>query len=318
MQHPDEARTFCPWRMRHRIQPRLALETLHLARSLRLKEPKNRIYALMALRTLDNAMPTVQPKYRKNVGKLDVYLEFAIKYLENTRDLDILRFVEHKEDIGTCCCCRRPFPSWVPRWNSEHFVSQIVDGACRKITCIEGQHGNFRDYSLSSLEGRPVLRVRAIIVDSVRYVSKTIEDHYEAPERAVTQVISLWRSLEQQLEKYPGPHGKTPSLAFLVALQLGQYSGEEEEHDRNLHEFAQHLQSKQPSQPSEAHTGMNAQDASAQAVSILAADKSRNRRFILLGRGYHGISPETARKGDHCAIIFGTRTPFMRRRASSK
>lgn len=318
--HPKETRTFWPEFMLHRTKPKPALEILHSSRPMLLSDPKDRIYAFMALRTLDNAMPAVQPNYSKDISHLDVYTDFAIKYLEKTWDLDILRFVEHglKENdtsfvavadarIGTTA-------SWVPRWDSGEFNVPFVDGAARKITCIEGEQNNSTGFSISFMDGNPVLRVKGIAFDSVKYVSETIRQDFNTPERAVAQVVAIWRALAQQSQMYPGPLGSIDSLAFLSALHVGLYEGDPEQILQSRHNFARHLQSDEPSHPADEHE----QDPDAQTISLWASEVSLNRRFVLLGRGYYGVAPKMTREGDLCAIIFGTRVPLILRRVPGK
>lgn len=323
-QHPEEARTFWPEHLLHRIKPTPLLELLDTARETLLTDQKDRIYAFMALETLDNAMPAVQPNYQKDVSYLDVYKDFAIKYLEKTSDLDILRFVTNEAEenntssVAAAEARMGTIPSWVPRWDRGFDVSPgaIGDTPARRITCAEGEHGNSRGFSISVMDGNTVLRVKGIVFDSVKYVSETIESHEgaRASERAVTQVVSLWRDFSQQSEKYPGPHHSISSLAFLGALSLGRYDGDEEEFFQDLQGFARYLQSDQPSYPVDSHV----QDPAAQRTSLIVSDISTNRRFFLLGRGYYGVGPETTREGDLCAIISGTRAPFILRRVPSK
>ncbi|KAL1867694.1 hypothetical protein Daus18300_006250 [Diaporthe australafricana] len=77
------------------------LQTLHYIRRQELTDPKDRIYASMALPTTDRAMPALQPDYSENTSHLDVYRDFAVKYLEKNSDLDLLTFVEQQDDEDT-------------------------------------------------------------------------------------------------------------------------------------------------------------------------------------------------------------------------
>lgn len=320
IKHPEEARTFCLPNQQHQIEARPALEILHYARELLLSDPKDRIYAFMAIRTLDKAMPAVRPNYGKDVSHLDVYRDFAIKYLERTSDLDILCFVEHKEEENSPCFvaaadARVPsVPSWVPRWDCGPITSAMIERTARKITCIEGEYDNSRGSPISIVEGRPVLRVRAIPFGPVTYVSEPIQAHHDAPERAVAQVFSLWRNLERQSEKYPGPHCSISGLAFLTVLIFGRFIGDEQDFYQSVLDLARKLQSDQPFHPADAHS----QHLAAQKISLWAAIQSSNRRFIRIARGYYGTGPSITREGDFCTIIYGTRTPFILRRVPGK
>lgn len=320
IRRPEEARTF--WRQydQHLIEAKPALEILHDARELLLSDPKDRIYAFMALRTLDKAMPSVRPNYGKDVSHLDVYRDFAIKYLEQTSDLDILCFVEHEEQENSPSFIAAPdarvpsVPSWVPRWDCGSTVTSSVDRTDRKITCIEGEPNNPRESPVSIVEGCPVLRVRGIAFGSVVYVSEPIKDHYDAPERAVTQVFSLWRNLVRQSKKYPGPHCGYLGLAFLTVLTLDRLIGDWRDFSQSQLDLARRLESDTPFHPADAQS----QDLAAQRISLRAGRNSKNRRVILIDRGYYATAPISTREGDLCNIIHGTRTPFILRRVPGK
>lgn len=320
IQHPEEVRTFWPQEHQHEIEtPRPALEILHYSRRLLLSDPKDRIYAFMALRTLDKAMPAVRPNYGKDVTHLDVYRDFAIKYLEQTSDLDILCFVGHKDENSLSSVAvadaRVPcIPSWVPRWDCGPISSAKVDRAVRKFACIEGEPNNSRGSPISILEGRPVLRVRAIVFGSVIYVSEPITDDFDAPEKAVAQVFSLWRNLVPQSEKYPGPHCGVSGLAFLTVLLFGLFIRDFQDFLQSLLDLARRLQPDQPFHPAVVYI----HDPAVLRISLLAADQSRNTRLILIDRGYYARALNTTREGDVCTIIHGTRTPFILRRVPGK
>lgn len=324
VRHPKEVRTFCTAGMLSHIEPQSALEILDSARELRLTDPRDRIYAFMALAAEDQAMPAVQPNYGKDVSHLGVYRDFATNYLEKASDLELLHFVEHEEEleensppfvvIGNART--HSLPSWVPRWDWKWGGSRCVDRDDRKITCSEGNRDNSRGWSISNVEGSPVLRVRAIVLDSVKYASETVKDRdqRDGPEREAMRVVSLWRNLAPEMKKYPGPHSGISGLAFLVALNHGLYDGDWKEYYQNLHKLARRLESDQPSDPADSHI----QDPAMQRILVRTIEEARHRKFVILSRGYYGVAPKITREGDVCAIILGTRTPFILRRVSGK
>lgn len=303
-----EAKTFRPDHEQDILKPLPTLEVLDNARHSEVTEPKDRIYAFMRVPTSDEAMGALrlQPDYRKSKSHLDVYREFAIKYLETTSNLDLLNFVEHDENEDLD---RSSFPSWIPRWDRRDGAVSFFDRTNRKIT---SPNSDASDVTVTILDGGATLRLKAIILDSVKYVSKTIKEKHGA--EAVAEVVSLWREVVPQSTRYPGPHQTHLAMAFLNALRCGRYDGEWEEFLESQKAFAQLLQSDQP------HVSMNTitRDENAQRISTLAIDESKNRRFVVLGRGYYGIAPNVTRAGDVCAIIFGTRSPFILRKMISK
>lgn len=122
---------------------------------------------------LNGAMVTVQPNCGQDISHLDVYKEFAIRYLEHPSDLDILKYVVYGEE-GII----RSLPSWVPRWDCDGVtVAVMVESTERKVTCLENEHDNSSDFSIHTVDGSPALRVRAVIFDSVKYVSELITHH---------------------------------------------------------------------------------------------------------------------------------------------
>lgn len=305
LRRPKEAITFCLEHTSDRVKALSTLETLHYARELGLTDAKDRIYAFMAMPTSDRAMPALQPDYSEETSHLDVYRQFAIEYLHKTSDLDLLGFVEHAfhEDLTSPSA----FPSWVPRWDRNVGYS-LFDPADRKLEDDTSRQQNTPAFTI--VQGGLALRVRAVIIDSVKHVSKQIEWPVE-PSEQVAEVVSLWRDVAAPSARFPGPHQSRLASAFLDALCCGTYEGELDEWIQSRKAFAQWLQS-------ESHTLGDScmHDRNAQRISTLAVRLSWNRRLILLGRGYFGVAPLVTRGGDVCAIIFGTRYPFILRKAA--
>lgn len=46
-------------------------------------------------------------------------------------------------------------------------------------------------------------------------------------------------------------------------------------------------------------------------------NRTHNRRFILIARGYMGLAPSVVAVGDSCAIIFGCKTPCILRKVDT-
>lgn len=304
-QHPDEARTLFPTRSALRqYQNVKTLTMLDEARSLHLTDPKDRIYAFMAYQTPDAAMSDLQPDYGSNTSYLDVYRDFAIKYLEKTSDLDILRFVVHEEDnaLGSAVPA---FPSWVPRWD----LDEINTGK----TTSRGLNEDVKEMTL--LNNNSTLRVKAILFDSVNFVSEVIKwkgVRDRGPKEDVALVVSLWREITNHLIIYPGLNQERLSgLDFLTVISLGSHIGKWDEWKRALEAFANLLEYDDPA----LSTGHYQKDRNAQSISSFALVSIFGSRFIFLGRGYHyGISPAPTREGDVCAIISGTRSASILRR----
>lgn len=299
----NESRLFTSELMLDRLKEMTTIDILGRGRSLQVKEPKDRIYALMHL--LTSGGTTLQPDYAATTSHLDVYRDFAIKYTEDKADLDLLNCVEHNQNTFH----QQNIPSWAPRWDVGGYPEPMLNPMDRIITGDTPQ-----DYPavkcVTITDGGSALRVRAVVFDTVKYASETIKWQLGSPtSEIVWQVVSLWAQTRAQSREFPGPHRDRLSLAFLAALCQGSHNGDWDKFKESMLAFAQLLQLENPDPDTFPTT-----DKKAERVSRFATRTSGNRRLILLGRGYYGIAPDFTREGDMCVIIFGARRPFILRK----
>lgn len=297
-----EASTFRQEAEGESLETWATLEVLDCARDFGLTNQKDRIYAFMALPTSDGPIAAYVsgPEYGEQTTHLDVYRDFTIQYLEKTWDLDILLCVEYEDDDSFLESI-----SWVPRWDCRPEATSFYDTYYDKI--------DPDDQRCRIDQDRFRLHTRAIIIDSVVYVSNTMEKTND-PADQIKQVVSLWRDVAPEAATYSGPHN---SRAFLQALGQGMHNGEHGEFIQSQAEFAKRLQAdheqEQQHRPVvESYT----EDANAQRLIFILSEYSKERRLLLLGRGYYGLSSPVTQVGDVCAIIPGTRSPVILRRAS--
>lgn len=309
LQRQDEARTLFSRRPISGLEGTTTLEALNEARLLKVKDPRDRIYAFMALPTSDGAMPDLRPNYGEDTSYLDVYRDFAVQYLEKTLDLDILSFAFSEEDVALAATSSVPaLPSWIPRWD------RIAPSASRRIW-KRGRGKLYNDtQEMAILNNNSTLRVRAIIFDSVKFVSEGLCWKQAADSRAVASVVSCWRNVAEQSNKWPGPHKSHLGLAFLDMMCLGACFGDPRQWKDAEHAFANLLQADSPNLSMDIYE----EDQDAQTISNTAVGLSYKTRLSVLGRGYYGSSSTATREGDVCAIIFGTRSPFILREVVEK
>lgn len=308
----DVAKTLRPESMRAGVGDLPLLSILNHSRVLGLKDPRDRIYAFMAVPTSDGAMPALEPDYREQMSHLDVYRDFAIKFLENTSNLELLSFVEYDDDddTGHALLNDAQLSSWVPRWDRGAYKRSEFDEIYRRIK------SDLQD--IRFLSGGSALQVRAVVFDSVVWVSEKVRDIPEhatdASGTATTQVVKLWRAAVQQSIKYPGPHSSRLALVFLVALCRGQLIGELHEWKRSREAFVQLLESDSPERSLDTYAGHEG----AGRISHFISRRWHHCRLVLLGRGYYASASTVTRAGDVCAVVFGTRSPFILRKVSGK
>lgn len=257
-----------------RLREMTTIDILGRGRSLQVKEPKDRIYALMHLLTSGGTF--LQPDYAPTKSHLDIYRDFAIKYTDEKADLDLLNCVEHSQSTFD----QDNIPSWIPRWDVGGYPAAMLNPMDRIITGDTPQ-----DYpavrSVTVSDGGSTLRVRAVIFDTVKYVSETIKWQLGSPTSAIVgQVVSLWTQTRPQSQEFPSPHQNRLSLAFLAALCQGTHNSDWDKFKESMLAFAQLLQPEKLDPDT-----FPATDKKAERVSRFATRTSGNRRLMLLGRG---------------------------------
>lgn len=285
---------------RYMLENMTTLGLLHVGRTMGLTNPKDRIYAFMALPTSDNAMPSLKPDYTDQTTHLDVYRDFAVKTLEKSSDLKLLSYVEH--DTTTLSDPR--LSSWVPRWDSNvGTVHEIIDRSDSAMS-LDTQ-------DVQIISGGSALRVRAVIFDVVVYDSDTVPTKTTSASEIINHVATLWKNVIEQLAGLPNLYTSDPVLTFLWTLCRGSLTGGDIwRMVMSVLAIAHRLRSEQSSDPAEPHRG----HGDAQHAAGVLRRAASGRRFILLRRGYFGLAPLVTRVGDVCAIISGAYTPFILRK----
>lgn len=285
------------------------LWVLHAARQLELTVPKDRIYAFMGVPTSDRILSKIQlqPDYRDSKSHLGVYNDFAVAYLEETSDLDLLFFVHHRHDededdhdgatksLEAASPGPNYLPSWVPRWD--------YTGSDVEIVHHEADLKIYQDAAHHVQDGS-TLHVKGIIIDAVEFVSGGVKGVTE-PSETLCELVAIWRKFATQSIKLPHQTPFQKALAFLSTVNTGSFVGEYEEWHLSMAAFARILEDDHPGLP------VDTKNQRALHVSQAAIPKIMQRQCVMLGRGYFGIAPPTTRPGDLCAVIFGTTLPFI-------
>lgn len=169
-------------------------------RTLTLSNPVDRVFAFLAI--IDHISQTalhIKADYSKTPQS--VYTEFAVAYLQATRDLNLLQWIQHTNEsleLGT--------PSWVPLWDIDQWVS-----IHRVVSASEQDH--LAHFTLEMESDPPRLTVQALLFDTIRFASdplflNTVED-----------VAKLWKIIWRMDES-------ARVDMFLQALCRGRYVGD--------------------------------------------------------------------------------------------
>lgn len=288
------------------------LTTLDWARRLQLTDAKDRIYAFMEIPTLDGAMQALQlePDYSTNTSHLDIYRDFAIAYLEKTRDLDLLRYAvaapttEHSP-LDACT-----LPSWIPHWGAGNIPNIVINRGREKVTL------NPDSPEFTIQDNGSALRVKAIIFDAIAYVAgvPSLDMDWKNLQDVLKYVIAGWRDISRKSAEHTGPHHDrlAQAQAFIGIICCDSVLGDEQEWAKSTLAFARLLEADTADRLVQDYL----QDSHVQRIMKLLITSRGTLRPAIFDRGQYGTVPFASRKGDVCAIIFGTSAPLIVRKVA--
>jgi hypothetical protein len=277
---------------------------LSITRDLKLKDPRDRIYAFLELVQDEKRQVRLRPNYKDPF--LLVYQEFASEFLRLTGNIGLLSVVEHDEQSLIS-----GIPSWVPRWDlplsRAGYAFAPADAGYPELTSRAG------NVSRPTVTGDGALRLDGVLFDSVFYTSKTLN----GASTTIDTICEIWTTMESFASVSPYPRRNQLSL-FISILTAGTREGDlltwlrsEAAYYQAVHEGTGGSRDFEvPSQLAE--------------VGVLALfhntvkGYTHNKRVILTERGYMGLAPAVTQKGDLCGIVFGCTAPCVLRTSSAK
>jgi hypothetical protein len=282
------------------------LRTLNYAKELDLSDPRDRIYAFMDLLRSSEKHFRIEPDYR--TSHLDIYRQFALRYIQAAGDTELLDYVSHNK-----ASLSSGIPSWVPRWDITTWsLGQSSTAASaltsRKSSTVEPkiiENGSFG------------LRIRGVIIDTVRFVSDVFDWENTTAEsiRRIWDRVSAERTSCPYIVSTSSEETENYQLdAFLDSLSAGTYDGEYSEWRAAIQLFKHDTRLRQDDDLASDHAETGASEDSNVFLEHIR-NRSHNKRFVLTNRGYMGLAPIPTQNGDTCGIIFGCRTPCILREA---
>lgn len=175
-------------------------EFMAATRAMCLSNPVDRVFAFLAV--IDKISQTalhIKADYSK--APHSVYTEFAVTYLQATRDLSLLRWIQHTNES-----LELETPSWVPLWDIAEWrnVNDVV---------LEREQDPLAQVTLELGSCPPRITVQALLVDIIRFASSPLFLH------TVEDVARLWHIIRLRNES-------ADVYEFLQSLCLGCYVGE--------------------------------------------------------------------------------------------
>lgn len=282
------------------------LATLRYARQLGLSDPRDRIYAFMALPFVTNPMPDLHPNYEQS--HLELYQHFAVRYLEETSDLDILGQASHTKVKGNSADNRFK-SSWVPLWDYDADYLYYPDH------WLKFRHKSERSEQFAILHGRngapALLQVQAVVFDSIRSISLRFQRSM-----SIEDVATVW----SQFSKGADPASRqdksstaSDRLLFLKALSAGRTTalGAVKDHAAALKSYASFLETNEQEIGSQRspHIPADTQYCHRRLMTCAADSK-----VFILERGYFGLGSRHIKQGDICVFVLGVSLPLILRK----
>lgn len=273
------------------------LQVLDCARVLSVTDARDRVYACLGLPNSTPSPPELMPTYYGS--HLEVYREFACKYLESTDiDLDILLFTQHDEEtLGDA-----EFGSWVPRWHL-YYSASLFRNNIRPVAPLSS-HASSGDRK-PSLVDQNTLKVHGLRIGTIKFASELFQ--YDSTD--IETIKHVWqdvRSTSSGMNQESNYDSHSSSFeAMIQTLTAGNYRGSLKAWAEKESTYADFVQAKE---------GIKSQiPADVSEVHDTLLYTAHNRRLIVTDRGHFGLAPFTTRAGDAVYVVIGAKTAFVLR-----
>lgn len=272
------------------------LQILNCARALGVTDGRDRIYACLGLPNSTPTPPELTPTYHGT--HLEVYREFAHKYLESTdMDLEILLHIQHnQESLGDT-----KFGSWIPRWDlwNTSCVFRYNAQPVARVSSYETSGAR-----RPSLVDQNTLKVQGVCIGAVRFISPpfTHNTDLETVRHICQDALSMDPGTDQESNYSP----QASTLEALVqTLAAGSFDGSMREWPQRRAAYARFLQGEDRTKEDIA--------ADVTLVHNVIQSSTHNRIMIVTDRGHYGLAPLLTCAGDLVYAIIGAKLVYILR-----
>jgi hypothetical protein len=272
---------------------------LTLTRQLKLKDPRDRIYAFLELVMDEQRQVHLRPNYKDSF--LLVYQQFAVEYIRSTKYIGLLSDVEHDDQS-----LNSGIPSWVPRWDlpltRAGYAFAPADSGYLALTARDGAAAE------PTVTDDNKLKTRGVIMDSVLYASEVLDFSTTTTDT----VAGVWKAIENLAPESPYLQ-LSRLIVFVGVLTAGTREGDVWDWLRSDAAYYRTLFEKSGSPDDLVPPSWLAEGGQVELFHNTVKGYTHNRKVVLTQRGYFGLAPAVAQKGDSCGIIFGCTTPCILR-----
>ncbi|KAF2823986.1 HET-domain-containing protein [Ophiobolus disseminans] len=152
------------------------------------------------------------------------------------------------------------------------------------------------------------LKVKGVIVDTVLYASEALD----FSTTTIATVVEIWKAMEALVSDSPYPTLNRLSV-FIGVLTAGTREGDVMDWLKSDAAYYRTIYENHGSPDHLAPPSWLAEDGSNILFHNTVKGYTHNRKITLSERGYMGLAPSLAQKGDSCGIIFGCTTPCILR-----
>ncbi|KAI0423746.1 heterokaryon incompatibility protein-domain-containing protein [Xylaria sp. FL1042] len=316
-------------------------QLLTLTRQFRCEDPRDQIYGILGIPTIDQPLaqetPFIIPDYTKSVA--EVYQEVAAKILDSSGSLELLSSVQR--DAGSPEHYDTKLPTWVPQWR---FVITQTLAPLEPSANFNPAGGRCMQRKRDS--DASVLVIRGIEVDTVSAVTRdrrSFHVSYESFEHNLVdehglnefrtshytqsdlEDLALTLTAGKNWHGLPVPNTLDHLADFAKCLLEDslRWSLQDSAFGVKVKELGNTVSPSTTEASTPKSSGSSfvteeilrqfAQNGRADRFLDTAATAGGRRTFFTSASGLRGIGPETMNCGDRVCILYGANVPFVLR-----
>jgi hypothetical protein len=157
------------------------------------------------------------------------------------------------------------------------------------------------------------LRTSGVVIDTILYASEPLN----IDTTTINLIADIWKTTENAAHNSPYS-GPNPLSVFMNILTAGTREGDLRTWQQSEAAYYRTIREKNGGLDDHELPLWLAQAGSNVLYHNTVKGYTHNRKIVLTERGYMGLAPIVAQKGDFCGIIFGCTTPCILRKADEK
>ena len=248
-------------------------------------DPKDRIYAVLALFHHSHRKMGILPKYSQTVAQ--VYEEVTLRFVEYWNSLAILFQCELQKICPT-------MPTWVPDWSTELLANPISGAPSNASVYLE---------AVATYKGNGVLRVGGLRAASIQHVQPMNFDNEFFDLEVLLK--ALWDLMASSDADRNFPGGRSlETFCDTICCGLFRHSTSPQREDFADFKSTVRVLASVLNQELAAKSLPNLR-TEWEKYTRRVRDVCRNRAFFLTSQGFIGLAPLLTRQGDEVCVLLG-------------